>query len=68
MKPEKVLEILRREMVAIGWAWRGNWGDFDGRTLRNQLNSLDDWAKKALLSETDITCQEGTDFLNGRMP
>ena len=26
-------------LLLLGQAWRGDWSDFDGRTLRDQLNS-----------------------------
>lgn len=28
-------------MAALGNAWRGDWSEFDGRTLRSQLDDLD---------------------------
>jgi len=53
------LETVLREMQAYGLGWRMFWGDFDGRTLRDQLNSLADWARGD--GEKDYT--EGTEFL-----
>ena len=66
MTPEKVLEIVRREMTAIGTGWRMDWSDFDGRTLRSQLDSLDSFAEKALESEIEIDYTEGKSFLAER--
>jgi uncharacterized protein with von Willebrand factor type A (vWA) domain len=29
-------------LSALGQAWRGDWSEFDGRTLRSQLNEITD--------------------------
>jgi hypothetical protein len=29
-----------KALRALGAAWRGDWNDFDGRTLRGQLNEI----------------------------
>jgi hypothetical protein len=61
---EKVLDIVLREMAAIGAGWRADWKGFDGRTLRHQLNNLANWARFALhSSDDDLDCTEGTEFL-----
>lgn len=33
----KVCLALAQE---VGWYWRNNWSDFDGRTLRDQMENL----------------------------
>lgn len=33
----KVCLALAQE---VGWDWRNNWSDFDGRTLRDQMKDL----------------------------
>ena len=66
MEAEKVLQIVCREMTQIGYGWRGDWSDFDGRRLRDQLDDLDSWAEKALTSEIDLDYTEGTEFRNER--
>ena len=63
MDAKKVLDIVLREMTAIGAGWRADWNGFDGRTLRDQLNDLANWAGLALKSQDDIGYTEGTDFL-----
>lgn len=35
-------EAVVSAMHALGAAWRGDWSDFDGRTLRDQLGVLED--------------------------
>ncbi len=62
METEKILAIVLREMTAYGYGWRLDWNDFDGRTLRNQLNSLNAWATDALDGETDDEYTDGTRF------
>jgi len=64
MEAGKVLEIVRREIEAIGQGWRNDWSFFDGRTLRAQLESISNFADKALKSNIDIDYTEGTEFLN----
>ena len=66
MNAERVLEIVCREMCKIGSGWRISWGDFDGRTLRAQLDELDKWAGKALKGETDEEYTGGTEFYEGQ--
>ncbi len=39
-------EPVAEALVALGRAWRMDWSDFDGRTLRAQLEEL----SKALMS------------------
>ena len=62
MKSEKILEIVLREMTAYGKGWRGDWSDFDGRHLQDQLNGIADWAEKALAGKVDYEYTEGTQF------
>lgn len=58
MTDKEILTIVLREMTAIGQGWRLDWSDFDGRTLRDQLNSLASWAEEG---KGDYT--EGTEFI-----
>ncbi len=62
MEAIEVLKVVLREMTAIGTGWRMNWSDFDGRTLRDQLNALESWAVDALSSQQITDYQEGTRF------
>lgn len=39
-------------MSALGGAWRGDWSDCDGRTLRGQLDELDGIIRKASKGES----------------
>jgi hypothetical protein len=39
--PDTVVDVAAA-MVALGAAYRGDWSDFDGRTLRAQLDELSD--------------------------
>lgn len=55
---DEILTIVLREMKAVGTAWRLDWSDFDGRTLRDQLDSLAAWAERA--ASTDVP--EFTDY------
>ena len=57
MRDKEVLEVVLREMTAIGHGWRASWADFDGRTLRDQLNDIAKWAKNP---DGDYT--KGSDF------
>jgi hypothetical protein len=43
-------EVIRA-IEAVGQAWRGDWSDFDGRTLRHQLNELCGLMESALAGE-----------------
>lgn len=36
-------DAVVRALTALGEAWRGDWMDFDGRTLRSQLQSVTDF-------------------------
>lgn len=54
MDEGKVLKIVLREMTAYGRGWRMNWSWFDGRYLRDQLDSLEAWAQRALEPEVAI--------------
>ena len=62
MKAEKVLEIVNRELTAIGNGWRYDWSDFDGRSLSSQLSSISSFSDRALKSDVDIDYTEGTEF------
>lgn len=39
--PEEVIRRMRANADLLGACWRGDWMDFDGRTLRAQLEDLD---------------------------
>lgn len=52
MDAKKVVEIMGRELGAIGQFYRNDWSDFDGRSLRSQLNELASWGKHAINGET----------------
>ena len=52
MKAEKVIEIMGRELRAIGKYYRNDWSDFDGRSLRSQLENLASWGEKATKGDT----------------
>lgn len=41
-------------MRAIGQAWRGDWGDFDGRTLRDQLSELAEIVQEAAIGVVNV--------------
>lgn len=45
-------EILERELRALGQYYRNDWSDFDGRTLRDQIEKLLQWFK---FEEVDFT-------------
>lgn len=34
------IEAVQQTLGALGSAWRNDWSDFDGRTLRSQLNEI----------------------------
>jgi hypothetical protein len=59
MDAAKVVEIMGRELAAIGQYYRNDWSGFDGRTLRSQLADLASWGDKATKGETQ---EEYTDF------
>jgi len=65
MKAEKVLQIVQREICAIGEDWRMDWSDFDGRILRDQLDAISSFIDMALKSDVDIDFTEGTERLLG---
>lgn len=62
MNAGQVLQITLREMQAIGRGWRADWNGFDGRTLRDQLDSLADWARGALADNYEGDYMKGTEF------
>ncbi|MGV9198802.1 MAG: hypothetical protein ACOC4M_08180 [Promethearchaeia archaeon] len=51
MEKEKVLDVVLREMMMYARRWRASWMNFDGRTLRNQLSGLKEWADCMLNGE-----------------
>lgn len=51
MNEKNVIEIMGRELAAIGQYYRNDWSDFDGRTLRSQLAGLAAWGKQAANGE-----------------
>lgn len=59
MNKKDKLNILCREVDAIGVGWRMDWSEFDGRQLMRQLQSLTEWA----LSDNIDDITEGTEFL-----
>ncbi len=62
MEAKDVLIIVLREMTALGRGWRMDWSDFDGRTLRHQLNGIEEWAERALVSDEVLDYRLGTEF------
>ena len=40
MSKDERIELVRECLSALGSAWRGSWVDFDGRTLRSQLEDI----------------------------
>ena len=63
MTDAEILAIVIREALAIGEAWRFDWNDFDGRTLRRQLAGIADWAASAQNGSNTSEYTEGSDFL-----
>jgi len=63
MDPKEILVIVRREMMAYAAGWRRDWLGFDGKTLRNQIIRLNDWAETALAGETVEEYHLGSLFL-----
>lgn len=61
MTDKEILDIVLREMTFYGQAYRMSWAEFDGRTLRSQLNSIEAWAKDP---DRDPNFCEGSDFYN----
>lgn len=51
------IKITIREMKALGQTWRNDWSDFDGRTLRYQLELLANF-----LGSTDPESEDAEDF------
>ena len=47
MNEAKILDVVLREIQAVGQAWRLDWNDFDGRTLRSQMEAIASWAARA---------------------
>lgn len=41
---DPVAAVVAQEMMQFAHGWRTSWADFDGRTLRLQLQGLYDWA------------------------
>jgi len=39
-------KILERELKALGQYYRNDWSEFDGRTLKNQIEKIFDWFNK----------------------
>lgn len=50
-KVERVKDVILREMMMYAKRWRASWLNFDGRTLRDQLSSLKEWAECTLNDE-----------------
>ena len=63
MDAAKVVEIMGRELAAIGQYYRNDWSDFDGRTLRSQLADLASWGDKATKGETQEEYADFTEML-----
>lgn len=63
MNAEKVVEIMGRELGAIGQYYRNDWSDFDGRTLRSELNELAQWGAGAVKGEGALDFTDFTDML-----
>ena len=47
-------EILKREISALGQYYRNDWSDFDGRTLRDELDSIMEWFTDETKTEEDL--------------
>ena len=62
MTESEVIKILCREIRAYGLAWRLDWSDFDGRSLRDQLNFLASWAER----NDGSNFTDGTEFLKAK--
>ena len=58
MIAEDIIQSMRRELNALGQYYRNDWSDFDGRTLRSQLNQLTNWSIKAI----DDKVEDFTEF------
>jgi len=59
---ERALQIVIREMRCYGSGWRADWSDFDGRTLRDQLDELAIWATEYASGERDDEYTDGSEF------
>ena len=66
MEPKEVLEVVLREMMAYAYAWRNDWSDFDGKTLRDQLADVVKWAGDALRGTTNVEYKRGSEFYSDR--
>jgi hypothetical protein len=51
METRTEIEIVLGAVGALGESWRGDWRDFDGRSLRSQLDELVGLARRALAGE-----------------
>lgn len=58
MIAEDIIQSMRRELNALGQYYRNDWSDFDGRTLRSQLNQLTDWSIRVV----DDKAEDFTEF------
>ena len=59
---ERALQIVVRELRCYGSGWRADWSHFDGRTLRDQLDSLAIWAVEYAAGERDDEYTDGSKF------
>lgn len=57
--PQEILETVLANIEAYGQGWRHDWSWFDGRTLRNQMNGLIEWAE----SNPTTVYSAGIEFL-----
>lgn len=58
MIAEDIIQSMRRELNALGQYYRNDWSDFDGRTLRSQLNQLTNWSIRVV----DDKVEDFTEF------
>lgn len=58
MIAEDIIQSMRRELNALGQYYRNDWSDFDGRTLRSQLNQLTNWSIRVV----DNKVEDFTEF------
>ncbi len=63
MTDTEILVIVLREICAYGRAWRYDWSEFDGRTLRAQLDELATWAESRMKDHVLSDFREGSIFL-----
>jgi len=59
MQTATIVEVMGRELRALGQRYRNDWSDFDGRTLRSELDSLVMWSTQAMSGQTE---EEFTQF------